>query len=171
MTNREFQETVVNASNDGLRRLAMRLTHNDYQDAEDLIGETVLKALTNRDKFRYQQNLHGWLATMMRNIFLNQYKRKHHLKIRVMATEPTDFVYLSTRTVDNYGLSDLELADVKQEVDKLSDTIREPFMMHFKGYSYKEIAGQLDLSVGAVKTRIFNARKKLRDALPNRIGH
>jgi RNA polymerase sigma-70 factor (ECF subfamily) len=64
-------------------------------------------------------------------------------------------------------VSQIATKDIEEKIESLSDEYKDPFVLHFKGFKYKEIAERLEIPIGTVKSRIFIARKKLIDLLPD----
>ena len=146
-----------------LKPHAMRLTR-DINDAEDLIQETIVRALTNEDKFQEGTNIRAWLFTIMKNIFINDYRKK--IKRNTVIDTTDNLYYLNaSSTISNAGERAFVMNDIKDALMKISNELRVPFLMHYKGYKYHEIAEQLNLPLGTVKSRIFFARKELKDML------
>lgn len=146
-----------------LKPHAMRLTR-DFHDAEDLIQETIIRALTNEDKFQEGTNIRAWLFTIMRNIFINDYRKKSK-RNTVIDTTDNEFYLNSASTISNAGERAFVMNDIKNALMKISTELRVPFLMHYKGYKYHEISEQLNLPLGTVKSRIFFARKELSSQL------
>lgn len=146
-----------------LKPHAMRLTR-DVHDAEDLIQETIVRALNNEDKFQEGTNIRAWLFTIMKNIFINDYRKKSK---RNTVIDTTDNLYYlnASSTISNAGERSFVMNDIRNALMKISNELRVPFLMHYKGYKYNEIAEQLNLPLGTVKSRIFFARKELKDLL------
>ncbi len=143
-----------------LKLYALKLTTN-LDDAQDLVQETMLKALKYKSKFSEGTNFGAWMHTIMKNTFINQYRRN---KKRLVTTDPTeDQVYLNnSRYTSEYPSDHLTMhKEIKQTIEQLDNKYKEPFQMHFAGYKYQEIADQLHLPVGTVKSRIFTARNLL----------
>ena len=139
---------------------ALKLTTN-MDDAQDLVQETMLKALKYRNKFSEGSNMGAWMHTIMKNTFINQYRRK---KKRLVVTDDTENqVYLNnTRYTSDYCADQQTMhQEISQTVEKLDHKYKMPFQLHFDGFKYHEIADQLDLPVGTVKSRIFTARNLL----------
>ena len=163
MTTTEFNYKLLSLQT-SLEYFAKKLTANQ-EDANDLVQETYLKALTFRDKYVHHTNLKAWLFTIMKNIFINNYRRNKKGRT-IMDT--TDNLNIYNRRISEHPvtpdsrLSEKEILDV---VQTLEDDHRIPFEMHTQGYKYKEIAEELDISIGTVKSRIFFGRKKLMDRL------
>lgn len=160
MTLPEFNHRVKDQYNP-LRNFALRLTRN-LEDAVDLTQETMLRALKNREKFREGTNLKAWLYTIMKNIFINNYRRMVNGQI---VTDDTDNqYYLNSHASSSGHLGERKMAmdDINTAIYSLSDNLRIPFIMAFQGYKYEEIADHLKVPLGTVKIRIHNARKKLK---------
>lgn len=162
MTATEFNGSVIKLSRT-LRPYALSLT-KDMEAAKDLVQDTILKALSSRDKYRYNTNLKAWLSTIMRNLFINGYRRKARQNT-FLDTSENEYLLNNTRTEDNRGLSHLIINDIEREIEKLPDGYREPFLLSFNGFKYQEIADALGIPLGTVKSRIFLARKQLGDNL------
>ena len=147
-----------------LRTFALRFTHDD-DTIRDLMQDTVLKAMRYKNNFREGTNLKAWLYTMMRNIFINQYNRKRYQNTIVDSTEG-QFLLNSYGKHSTSETERLELRhDLALALDTISDKVRRPFQMFVEGWHYDEIAEKLDIPIGTVKSRIFQARKSLQKAL------
>lgn len=147
-----------------LEYFAKRLTSNE-DDAKDLLQETYLKALVFQDKFVETTNLKAWLFTIMKNIFINNYRRNVRAKTIM---DSTDNLYHINSSDDSSPLtpdSEYTEKEIRKSIARLEDDHRIPFEMHTQGFKYKEIAEELDISIGTVKSRIFFGRKKLMEAL------
>lgn len=163
MTAIEFNHKLLSLK-DNLQYFAYSLTAN-HDDAKDLIQDTYLKAIVHKDKFDPATNLKAWIYTIMKNTFINKYRKD--IKVNTIIDNTKDLYYLN-----NSGQSDIVTPDSKYNhtelvrvIDNLEDEHRIPFQMHFQGYKYKEIAEALNLSIGTVKSRIFFSRKKLMEKL------
>ncbi len=163
MTALEFNHKLLGLQKN-LKYFAYTLTSN-YEDAQDLVQETYLKALTNREKFTDNTNLKAWTFTIMKNTFINNYRQS--VRNNTILDKTDDLYYLNLSKESNVGLPDssYSLKEIRKTIDKISPEQRKPFEMYNNGYKYKEIAGHLNLSIGTVKSRIFFTRKKLMDAL------
>lgn len=146
-----------------LLSIAAKLTRNT-EEAKDLVQETAYKAFGNKEKYHLDTNFRAWVLTIMRNIFINQYRRKKRVS---PATEPIDdyLFAVESRGVRNDGESRMAMAEMNGMIKSLGSTFSVPFSLHCDGYKYDEIAQELDIPVGTVKSRIFFARKKLRNQL------
>lgn len=155
----EFNQELISYQNP-LKYFALKLT-SDNDDAEDLLQETFLKALKYKDKFEKKTNLKAWLYTIMKNTFINNYRRKVRKRTIMDNTDDNYFVNQSKHISAVSPESEYNHKEIVKIVDRLNEECRLPFEMHYKGYKYKEIADQLDMPIGTVKSRIFLARKKL----------
>lgn len=159
MTTLQFNEQVVDFSG-SLKPFAYKLTRNS-DDASDLIQETVYKALINADKFHKGTNLKAWLFTIMRNIFINNYRRNSRHGIVSDPTENLSLLNSIRNSTINNGLVNIHMEEVNKALENLSEEFRIPFLLHYEGFKYNEIAEELQLPLGTVKSRIFFARKAL----------
>jgi RNA polymerase sigma-70 factor (ECF subfamily) len=149
---------------DVLRPVAYNLTKN-MTAAEDLLQDTFYRALVNLDKFTKGTSMQAWLFTIMRNIFINDYRRA---KKRLVVTDesPEQHVINNTKaTVRNAVERSFAAEDIYKAVEQVGKDFTEPFMMFYRGFHYQEIAEHLDIPVGTVKSRIFFARKELQSKL------
>lgn len=163
MTAIEFNTQLIHHQNP-LKFFALKLTA-DQEDAEDLLQETLLKALRYREKFREQTNLKAWLYTIMKNTFINNYRRNVRKRTIMDNTDDDYFVNSTIKETPVSPESELNQKEIEKVIAKLNDECKLPFQMHFEGYKYKEIAEHLNMPIGTVKSRIFLARKKLSDTL------
>lgn len=158
-----FTQDLINVQED-LRRFAYKLTA-DREEANDLLQETSLKALDNEDKYTPDTNFKGWMYTIMRNIFINNYRKVTREQTFVDTTDnlyhlnlPQDMAYESTER-------SYDLKEMHRIVNSLPREYKVPFSMHVSGFKYREIAEKLNLPLGTVKSRIFFTRQKLQQAL------
>ena len=163
MSSNDFNTELIGLSN-SLEFFALSLTRND-EDAKDLVQETMVKAITYRDKFVKETNLKAWCYTIMKNTFINNYRRA--IKANTIIDQTEDLYFLNSKRSEDGTIPDSALAykEIRSKVDALEDDYRIPFEMHNKGYKYKEIADYLDSPIGTVKSRIFLARRRLMDQL------
>lgn len=158
-----FKNELVGAQEE-LLRFAFKLTA-DREEANDLLQETSLKALDNEDKYTPETNFKGWIYTIMRNIFINNYRRVVREQTFVDQTE--NLYHLSTPRdeAQDYTESAYDLKEMRRIVNSLPREYKVPFSMHVAGFKYREIAEKLGLPIGTVKSRIFFTRQKLRHEL------
>lgn len=163
MSAAEFNELLL--TNAGpLRPFAVSLTH-DQDVAKDLFQETLYKALANRDKYSTGTNIKAWLFTIMRNIFINDYRRK--AKQKIIFDKTTNDVLLDSgkAVMTNEGEHWLQLKEIHMAIYQLPQIFKIPFLLYFEGYRYHEIAYSLDEPLGTIKSRIHFARKLLKEQL------
>ncbi len=163
MTALEFNQKVVQVE-DSLTNSAMGLT-KDFEDAKDLVQETLYKAMANRDKFKEGTNLKAWLYTIMKNIFINNYRRRRKQNTIFDSTDNLYLINSAGENLPNEGESALNMEDIERNLRKIKKAYRKPFLMHFQGFKYDEIAEEEELPIGTVKSRIHLARKMLKEKL------
>jgi len=159
MTTIQFNTQLANLR-EAFQSYAYSLTQNG-EDANDLVQETYLKALTYKDKFDPSTNLKAWMFTIMKNTFINNYRRESRVRKIVDTTDNMYYINLGSTSSLGNSQDIIQHNELQAVVDSLEDEFRIPFEMHFGGYKYKEIADHMNLSIGTVKSRIFFARKKL----------
>lgn len=160
MTAFEFRTQILNLS-DFIHHFAKKYAQ-DEDTAKDLAQETILKAFTNYDKFRINTNLKGWLRVIMRNIFINGYRRRSS---RLVKYDSDSFTVMQGET-DYYGPDAIfHKEQIEKAVAGLSDDFKIPFERHCSGFKYQEIADEMGLPIGTVKSRIFQARKILSEQI------
>ena len=147
-----------------LMNFAYQLTSN-REAAEDLVQDTTLKVLDNEEKYVDNVNFKGWVMTIMRNIFINNYRRQVRSATIIDTTDDLYHLNISQES----GLDNPEGTDATKEISKaineFSDDYRIPFSMYVAGYKYSEIAGHMQLPLGTIKSRIFYAGKRLQTVL------
>lgn len=164
MSNSNSFKSSLLGMQSNLLSFALKLTPN-RDEAYDLVQDTTLKALSNEEKFAENTNFKGWMLTIMRNIFINNYRRTVRENTVVDNTEQSFHLNLS----QDSGVSTPDGAYAMKEISailkKFPQEYREPFSLHLAGYKYDEIAEMLDMPLGTVKNRIFFTRKSLREIL------
>jgi RNA polymerase sigma-70 factor (ECF subfamily) len=163
MSTAEFGN-VLDQQNQFLKQLALKLTKH-LDDAEDLIQDTYFKALKNQDKYEQGTNLKGWLYTIMRNTFINNYRKKKVQNTFVDETENNYFIDQGINNRVEQADHNVDQAYIMKQIDSIEKNYVEAFMMHYNGYKYEEIAEILEIPLGTVKSRIFLARKKMMEKL------
>ena len=159
----EFDEIVINNA-EYLKPFAITLTR-DNETAKDLIQETMFRAFANREKYNVGTNIKAWLYTIMRNIFINDYRRKAK-QHTILDNSINDFLLNSNQlSIANTAETNLKLKEIQQAVYNLPDIFRNPFMLYFEGYRYNEIADMLKEPLGTIKSRIHFARKLLKEQI------
>ena len=168
MTTIEFDKKF-NTMSTLLHSFAYNLTKN-VEDAKDLFQETAFRAMTNREKFRTGTNFKAWLFTIMKNIFINNYRKKVKANTIIDSTDNMFYINSGKNAVNNGAESTMMMKELSDMIESLDDSIRIPFIMHYKGFKYQEIADELDLPLGTVKSRIFFARKELKQVIRKDYG-
>ena len=153
-----------------LNSFAYNLTQN-MEDAKDLYQETAFRAMANWEKFLPDTNLKAWLFTIMKNIFINNYRKKVKANTIMDSTNNLYFLNSGSNSIDNRGDANMLIKELKELIGELDENIKIPFLMHFQGFKYQEIANHFDLPLGTVKSRIFFARRELKAEIKKRYRH
>ncbi len=159
MTSIEFNYRLLNTY-PTLKGFAWNFTGNQT-DAEDLMQETVLKALTYREKFTEQTNFSAWLYTIMKNTFINNYRRSSKFNQLIKKVGATGTLNALPGNKVETPYSNYQTNEIKRKIDALATHLRTPFQLHLDGFKYEEISEQLQIPIGTVKSRIYAARKAL----------
>ena len=163
MTAIEFHYKLVSLE-PSLNRFAYKLTA-DKEDARDLVQETFLKALRYYNKYVYESNFKAWTYTIMKNTYINNYRRGLRQNYFRDQTKESYFINQTSSIGTDDPDSTYSAIEINQNIELLKDMFRIPLKMHISGYKYKEIADKLDLNIGTVKSRIFLSRKQLMNRL------
>lgn len=159
--NDSFKSSVIGMQGN-LMSFAMKLTTN-REEAHDLVQDTTLKALDNEGKFAEDTNFKGWILTIMRNIFINNYRRGVRSATVVDTTDNLYHLNLSQDSGLDTPEESYSASEITDAINSFSDEYRIPFSMHVAGYKYNEIAEHMGLPLGTVKSRIFFARRRLQE--------
>ena len=163
MRTESFTRDLINVQND-LLRFAYKLTAN-HEDANDLLQETSLKALDNEEKYAAETNFKGWMYAIMRNLFINNYRKAVRDQTYVDQTDNLFYLNQSIDLADESTESSHDLKEIRRIVNALPKEYRIPFAMYVSGFKYREIAEKLGLPLGTVKSRIYFTRQKLQQEL------
>jgi RNA polymerase sigma-70 factor (ECF subfamily) len=156
----EFNQLLLN-NVDFLKPFAITLTR-DNEAARDLFQETLYRALANKDKYNVGTNIKAWLYTIMRNIFINSYRRKAKQQV-VPDKSSNEFLLNTTQgAVQNDAIEKISIKEVKKTLFSLPEIFKKPFLLYFDGFKYQEIAHILGEPLGTIKSRIHFARKVLK---------
>jgi RNA polymerase sigma-70 factor (ECF subfamily) len=159
----EFNEILLGNA-EFLRPFAINLT-KDSETAEDLYQNTLYKALSNKDKYHSGTNIRAWLYTIMRNIFINEYRRKVKQKT-IFDSSPNDFLINHNQaTISNAAESNIRIKEIRKHIKQLPEIFKTPFLLYCDGYRYNEIAEALEQPLGTIKSRIHFARKLLKEEI------
>jgi RNA polymerase sigma-70 factor (ECF subfamily) len=163
MATLDFDQMLINNA-DFLKPFAFTLTR-DNESAKDLTQETLYRALANKEKYNAGTNVKAWMYTIMRNIFINNYRRKSRQNT-IFDNTPNDFLLDHNQTaVSNAAEGSLEMKDLQAALQRLPDIFRNPFVLYYEGYKYNEIAEYLQEPLGTIKSRIHFARKLLKEEI------
>lgn len=142
-----------------LRRYARALTR-DPDRAEDLVQDSVTRALSRLHKYRPGTNLRTWLLTILHNIHCDDCRREQRRGAHV----PIDEWMPAVQTSGDQARA-IQLRDFRRVFESLEPQDRQILVMvGWADYSYEEASQALDVAVGTVKSRLFRARRRLRDA-------
>lgn len=158
-----FRKDLVGIQEE-LLRFAYKLTTN-REEANDLLQETSLKALDNEEKYLPDTNFKGWMYTIMRNIFINNYRKIVRDQTFIDQTDNLYHLNLPQGNDSENTVIAYDLKEIHRVVNALPKEYRVPFAMHISGFKYREIAEKLRLPLGTVKSRIFFTRQRLQEEL------
>ncbi|MBB4037478.1 RNA polymerase sigma-70 factor (ECF subfamily) [Dysgonomonas hofstadii] len=158
-----FEDKLIDLQNN-MMNFALTLTSN-REEAKDLIQETTLRALDNKEKYYENVNFKGWVFTIMHNIFVNNYRRV--VRSQTMIDQTENLYHLNMPQDSGFDTPEgaYTVAEIMKVMNSFTDEYKVPFSMHVSGYKYEEIAQRLSLPIGTVKSRIFFARKRLQQML------
>ncbi len=163
MSGGEFNQMLV-SNTDFLKPFAITFT-KDNESAKDLLQETMFRALTNSDKYHVGTNVKAWLYTIMRNIFINNYRRCIKQNTIFDSTPNDFFLNYQQATVSNAAETSLQIKEIQAAIHQLPGIFKKPFMLYFEGFKYHEIAHILQEPLGTIKSRIHFARKLLKEQI------
>lgn len=161
MASIDFTQLLL-SNTEFLKPFAVTLTR-DNEVAKDLLQDTMYRALANKEKYNVGTNIKAWLYTIMRNIFINNYRRKAKQNT-IFDNTPNEFLLNYNQvTTTNAAEGALKIKDIQGAIHRLPEIFRNPFMLYFEGYKYHEIADLLAEPLGTIKSRIHFARKLLKE--------
>lgn len=162
MRSKEFvNQITTNRTN--LLGFAMKLTRNQ-EDANDLMQETAYRAYKNLDSFQPNSNFKAWISMIMRNTFINKYRKDKRRFNHENSLGRERQVNLKA-TVKNQGESNKTVEELIGLINQLRGDLKHPFLLRYSGYKYDEIAEELDIPLGTVKSQIFYAKKELKQMI------
>ncbi|MEA1874298.1 MAG: RNA polymerase sigma factor [Bacteroidota bacterium] len=163
MKTNEFNNKLIDLK-DNLKYFAYSLVSND-EEADDLVQETFFKAISNQEKYADNTNFKAWVFTILKNTFINNYNKAVRQKTAFDNTK--DSYYINSGQAESSISPEATFAanEISKEIYELDAAYRIPFERFTQGFKYQEIADELDLPIGTVKSRIFFARKKLMEQL------
>ena len=167
MTTKEFIRQY-NENYDTLVNYAKKFCHTQ-SDALDIVQDASIKAYKKRDTIESSDNFNGWMYVIIKNTFFNKYEKKTRRR-KLFDKAPKHLFKMFNNTSSNKGVSRLKWANIMKRVSNVKNIYRKPFFMHYKGYSYEDIACHLDIPIGTVKSRIHSAKKLMRKELKNTVA-
>lgn len=163
MSTAEFNQMLINNA-EFLKPFAVTLTR-DQEAAKDLFQETLFRALSNQDKYHVGTNIKAWLYTIMRNIFINNYRRKAK-RNTIFDNTPNEFLIdYNQGAVSNQAIAGINMKEIQAAIHNLPEIFKNPFMLYYDGFKYHEIADMLQEPLGTIKSRIHFARKLLKEQI------
>ncbi len=163
MSAQEFQYQIATLR--PMLKVFTRRFTTDREESQDLVQDTILKALTYCDKFRKDTNLKGWLFTIMRNTYINNYRKNQKARTSHDSTKELYFLNVEDHHTFNQPEGSFEFKEVWRNMNSVKDELLIPFKMYTTGYKYHEISDHLQIPIGTVKNRIFHARKEIQKKL------
>ncbi len=161
---KDHYENELVALQSNMRNFAFSLTLN-RDDAEDLLQETTLRVLDKKGKFIDNINFKGWVLTIMKNVFINNYRKTKKNQTIVDRTQDLHHLNLSQNSGFDSPEGSYDISEITNSITSFADEYRIPFSMLIEGFKYEEIAQKMSLPVGTVKSRIFLTRKRLQEQL------
>ena len=157
----DFNRLII-VNSEFLKPFATTLT-KDNETAKDLLQETMYRALANREKYKIGTNVKAWLYTIMRNIFINNYRRRVNQQV-IFENNSNDFLLdYNQASLSNSAESNIRIKEMQAAIYRLPDIFKNPFLLYFDGYKYSEISQMLSEPLGTIKSRIHFARKLLKE--------
>ncbi len=163
MATNDFQRILIE-NKDYLKPFAFRLTRCEAS-ASDLVQDTLLLAWKNKGKYNWGSNMKAWLFTIMRNSFINSYRRsklRGHLEVKNVFSNDVNTTH---HAVDNEAAGIFEIKQLRKLLAAIPDSFRKPLELYAQGYKYSEIARVLTQSEGTIKSRIHFGRRLLKEQL------
>ncbi len=167
---RDFQrEAMVHI--DSLYNFALRMT-GDPEDANDLVQETYMKAYRFFDSFEKGTNCKAWLFRILKNSYINKYRKESKEPDKVDYDEIKEFYHsvkhssLDSNDMQEKMFAELLDDEVAQALESLPEDFKEVVQLcDIEGFTYEEIANMVDCPIGTVRSRLHRGRKILREKL------
>jgi RNA polymerase sigma-70 factor (ECF subfamily) len=165
MDQKEFS-LIADKHASALHSHAMKFTR-DEDEAKDLVQDTLLKGIRFCANFDRGTNIRGWLYVIMRNTFINNYRKDQKKQTLIVQEEEITSPSLLKSSTRNTSGTTFMMEDIRRALASIPGAYSYPFQRYFEGYKYEEIAEELDIPLGTVKTRIHQARLMLKKYLRN----
>jgi RNA polymerase sigma factor (sigma-70 family) len=163
MSTVEFNQMLLTHA-DFLKPFAITLTR-DNEVAKDLFQETLFRALANKEKYNVGTNIKAWLYTIMRNVFINDYRKRARQNTILDNSDNGFLLDYNEVTASNAAETNLRMKEIREYIHGLPQIFKTPFLLYFDGYKYNEIADMLKEPLGTIKSRIHFARKLLKASI------
>ncbi|TCD11017.1 RNA polymerase sigma factor [Pedobacter frigidisoli] len=157
---------MIKEHSPSLRSHAIRYTKNE-DDADDLVQDTMIKAIRFYKNFQEGTNIKGWLFVIMRNTFINDHRKNTRKKALITQTDEISSQDLVVSASDNKATGTFIMGDIQKALASIPSVYSTPFTRYFEGHKYQEIADEFGIPIGTVKTRIHMAREMLKKYLKN----
>ena len=159
-------QEVLSLSNNFMpryRAFALNLTR-DEQQAADLLQEAIYLVLKNHERFVQGTNLQAWIKTIIRNLFISDYRKaKRRQEITAEEVPATNWAFRAVE--DNAALATLGAQEILEHVEALPEIYRRAFRLYYNGMKYKDIASLTGVPLGTAKSRVWTARNMLRERI------
>jgi len=162
--NELYFSRMIKEHSPSLRIHALRYTKNE-DDADDLVQDTMIKAIRFYENFEEGSNIKGWLFIILRNTFINDYRKNIKKRAIITQTEEISSQDLAISASDNKAPGTFIMGDIQMALSSIPEMYSVPFIKHFEGHKYQEIADEFNMPIGTVKTRIHVARELLKKYL------
>ncbi len=162
---KDFEELALQYM-DSIYSVALRMTR-DPTEAEDLVQDTYLRAYRFFDKFEKGTNFRAWLFRILKNIYINKYRKESRAPqmVDISSVEASNNLQ-NLKTPESEIFDKLLDDDITSAMDDLPEEFRDTILLSdLSGFSYKEIAEILECPIGTVMSRLHRGRKLLRDSL------
>ncbi|KLT66714.1 sigma-70 family RNA polymerase sigma factor [Pedobacter sp. BMA] len=163
MDQHEFS-LIADRYSTSLHSNALRFTQDD-DEAKDLVQETLLKGVRFCHKFDEGTNVKAWLYVIMKNTYINSYRQAKRRQEVIQVDDEISSANLMSSASTNSGESTFVMNDIEKAMQSIPENYRIPFQRYFEGYKYEEIAVQMNIPLGTVKTHIHQARHLLKKYL------
>lgn len=163
-----YQDDIVSHSK-VLYSFAYKLTKNK-EDTQDLVQDTILKAILKESNFKKGTNLKAWLCKMMYRLFLDRINNTKNIYNKNRYSFEEIFAIVNYETAENLAFSNLSIEYINQLISELSYKPKECFILRSKGFKYNDIAQRLNMPLGSVKSNLAAAKKELKNKL-NKQGY